>query len=82
MPFLGLSPRIRPKLLVKTMRIYGDRINKSSIICSVCGGDHNVIIIPLNDGSRRIISPPFPNDETELTKLGLKFKRSQEGSRY
>jgi hypothetical protein len=66
--------------LVKSMTIYSDRLHKSSVICSVCGGDHNVIIIPLSDGSRRVISPPFPDTETKLAELGLKSKHQSEGS--
>ena len=54
------------------MKIYSDRLDKFSVICSVCGGDHNVIIIPLKDGSRRVISPPLP-EQNDLATLGLKL---------
>jgi hypothetical protein len=41
-------------------------------LCPVCGGDHNVIIVPLENG-RRIITLPFPKDRAArlgITELG------------
>lgn len=37
-------------------------------LCPVCGGDHNVIIVPLENG-RRIISPPFPKERAARLRV-------------
>lgn len=58
------------------MKKYYAKIDK---FCRVCGGSHDVVIIPLKDGSRRVIGLPFPNTETKLVEVGLKLKRLQEG---
>jgi hypothetical protein len=63
--------------MVETMRIYSSKGDKYCAVCSVCGGDHNVVIIPLKDGRRRIISLPFPNTETKLAELQLKLRRGR-----
>jgi len=68
------------KLVKNPMRIYSGRVDKYShrtcSCCDVCGGDHEVIIIiPLSDCGRRVISQQFPDSETELARLGLKVRR-------
>jgi hypothetical protein len=72
--------RIQPvqgmqKLVNPLMKIHYSKLDK---FCRVCGGDHDVVIIPLEDGSRRVISPPFPDTVTKLARLRLKLKRGQE----
>jgi hypothetical protein len=37
-------------------------------LCPICGGDHNVIIVQLENG-KRIITPPFPKERA--AKLGV-----------
>jgi hypothetical protein len=50
-----------------------DGINNNSSVfnnslCHICGGDHNVVVIPLENGGR-IISRPFPKNKT--TKVNV-----------
>lgn len=83
---LSLSLRTKPvkgveKLMKSPMTKYYSRVDKYS--CRVCGGNHNVVIIPLRDGSgrRRVIELPFPDTETGLAGSGLKLNRRQEEGR-
>ena len=40
-------------------------------VCKICGGDHNVIIVPLENGGRIVTSPFLEN----RTNINLKRKR-------
>lgn len=42
-----------------------EEVNNS--LCPVCGSDHNVLIIGLENGGR-IITPPFPKRRTTRVK--------------
>jgi hypothetical protein len=37
-------------------------------LCTVCGGDHNVLVIPLENGGH-IISRPFPKEKATKVKI-------------
>jgi hypothetical protein len=37
-------------------------------LCPVCGGDHNVLVIPLENGGH-IISRPFPKEKATKVKI-------------
>jgi hypothetical protein len=67
-PNLDLNSRTQQGLANLKMK-FKTETNK---LCPVCGGDHNVIIVPLENG-RRIITLPFPKDRAArlgITELG------------
>jgi hypothetical protein len=43
-------------------------VSNNSSLCSICGGDHNVLVIPLENGGH-IVSRPFPKEKT--TKVNV-----------
>lgn len=40
----------------------------SNNICHICGGDHNVLVIPLENGGH-IVSRPFPKEKATKVKV-------------
>lgn len=37
-------------------------------LCNICGGDHNVLLIPLENGSH-IVTRPFPKEKATKVKV-------------
>jgi hypothetical protein len=52
-------------------------VSNNSCLCSICGGDHNVLVIPLENGSH-IVSRPFPKDNaTKVNVTGDKRRATR-----
>ena len=45
----------------------------SNNICDICGGNHNILVIPLENGGR-IITRPFTKEKVTRVKVGSQVK--------